>query len=74
MTDYQAGYEQLRFDRHDDGVLLITLDNPAKYNAADEVMHAELSRVWRDVAADPEVRVGAAALREKRPPNFPSAR
>lgn len=57
MTDYQGGYEKLRFDRHDDGVLLITLHNPEKYNAADEVMHAELARVWTDVAADPDVRV-----------------
>jgi enoyl-CoA hydratase len=50
-------YQQLTFSRRDNGVLLITLDNPAKYNAADEVMHTELARVWKDVAADPETRV-----------------
>lgn len=50
-------YAQLRFDRHDDGVLLITLDRPEKYNAADEQMHAELARVWTDVSRDPETRV-----------------
>lgn len=50
-------YEQLRFERHDDGVLLITLDRPEKYNAADEVMHGELARVWTDVSRDPDTRV-----------------
>jgi enoyl-CoA hydratase len=50
-------YTQLTFTRHANGVLLITIDRPDKYNAADEVMHAELARVWTDVAADPDTRV-----------------
>ncbi|MCE3552758.1 enoyl-CoA hydratase/isomerase family protein [Pseudonocardia sp. RS11V-5] len=50
-------YHQLSFARRDNGVLLITLDRPDKYNAADEEMHGELARVWNDVDADPEVRV-----------------
>ncbi|MBF6144671.1 enoyl-CoA hydratase/isomerase family protein [Nocardia nova] len=50
-------YSQLTFKRLDDGVLLITIDRPEKYNAADEQMHAELARVWTDVSADPETRV-----------------
>jgi enoyl-CoA hydratase len=50
-------YEQLKFERRDNGVLLITLDRPEKYNAADEQMHAELARVWTDVSTDPQTRV-----------------
>jgi enoyl-CoA hydratase len=50
-------YQQLRFERREHGVLLITIDNPAKYNAADEQLHNELARVWTDVSADPETRV-----------------
>ena len=50
-------YEQLRFERRDHGVLLITMDRPDKYNAADERMHGELARVWTEVSADPETRV-----------------
>jgi enoyl-CoA hydratase len=50
-------YEQLTLSRRDHGVLLITIVRPEKYNAADEGMHAELARIWRDVAADPDVRV-----------------
>jgi enoyl-CoA hydratase len=54
--DY-SGYQHLLFDRSDDGVLLITLNRPERLNAADEVMHGELARVWRDVAADDQARV-----------------
>ncbi|GAA4146705.1 enoyl-CoA hydratase/isomerase family protein [Actinomadura keratinilytica] len=52
-----SDYERLRFERHEHGVLLITLDRPDKYNAADERMHTEMARVWRDVSADPQTRV-----------------
>jgi enoyl-CoA hydratase len=50
-------YQQLLFERRDHGVLLITLNQPEKYNAADEGMHAELARVWADVSRDPDTRV-----------------
>lgn len=50
-------YEQLTFDRLDNGVLKITLDRPEKYNATDEQMHGELARVFRDVSEDPSIRV-----------------
>jgi enoyl-CoA hydratase len=50
-------YEQLRFERRDNGVLLITMDRPEKYNATDEQMHGELARVWADVSADRDTRV-----------------
>ena len=50
-------YQRLVFSHRDNGVLLITMDRPEKYNAADERMHAELARVWTDVDADPDVRV-----------------
>ena len=50
-------YEQLRFERRDNGVLLITMDRPDKYNAADERMHSELARIWKDVSADPQTKV-----------------
>ncbi len=50
-------YEQLRFERRDNGVLLVTMDRPDKYNAADEQMHGELARVWAEVSSDPETKV-----------------
>ena len=50
-------YQQLTFSRRDNGVLLITINRPDKYNAADEQMHTELATVWKDVSADPSTRV-----------------
>ena len=50
-------YQQLALTRRPNGVLLITMNRPEKYNAADEGMHTELARIWRDVAADPKTRV-----------------
>jgi enoyl-CoA hydratase len=52
-----SDYQRLRFERRDHGVLLITMDRPEKYNAADERMHGELARVWTEVSADPQTRV-----------------
>jgi enoyl-CoA hydratase len=54
--DY-GGYQHLLFERRDHGVLLITLNRPDSYNAADEIMHSELARVWTDVATDDQARV-----------------
>lgn len=50
-------YQQLAIARRNNGVLLITMNRPEKYNAADEGMHTELARIWKDVAADPGTRV-----------------
>jgi enoyl-CoA hydratase len=50
-------YQQLLFERRDNGVLLITINNPEKFNATDERLHWELSHVWLDVDADPTTRV-----------------
>ena len=54
--DY-GSYDQLLFERLDSGVLLITMNRPEVYNAADEAMHSQLSRVWTDVSRDEETRV-----------------
>jgi enoyl-CoA hydratase len=54
--DY-GGYQKLLFERRDNGVLLITLNRPDSYNAADEAMHRELAAVWTDVARDDQTRV-----------------
>lgn len=64
------GYEdcqRLTFDRRDHGVLLITMNRPERYNAADEQMHVELARIWTDVAAGPETRVAVVTGAGKAP-------
>ncbi len=50
-------YDQLNLDRREGGILLVTLDQPHKYNAADEGMHAELARIWAEISADDWTRV-----------------
>ena len=54
--DYSS-YERLLFERHDPGILLITINRPDRFNATDETLHTELAKVWLDVAADPLTRV-----------------
>jgi enoyl-CoA hydratase len=54
--DY-GSYDCLLFERHEHGVLQVTMNRPEKYNAADEVMHGQLARVWADIARDEETRV-----------------
>jgi enoyl-CoA hydratase len=44
-------YEHLLFERRDNGVLLVTMNRPDKYNAANEQMHGELARVWTEFSA-----------------------
>ncbi len=50
-------YQHLLLELRPNGVLLITINRPERYNAADEVLHRELAEVWTDVAADDDVRV-----------------
>ncbi|HEV2361837.1 MAG TPA: enoyl-CoA hydratase/isomerase family protein [Acidimicrobiales bacterium] len=57
MSDAYAGIERLQVDRHSDGVVLITIDNPPTLNAVDERAHRELSEVWRRFGEDDEARV-----------------
>ena len=60
MSDRYADYRRLKFDWPGPRVLRITMDNPDRLNAADEIMHGELVRVWRDIDAD--AGVGAAII------------
>jgi enoyl-CoA hydratase len=50
-------YQHLLFERHEPGILLITINRPEVLNATNKRLHWELSRVWLDVADDPETNV-----------------
>ena len=56
MTDY-SHYQHLLFERKDHGILFITINRPEFLNATDARLHWELSRVWLDIADDPETSV-----------------
>ena len=45
-------YQHLLFERHPDGILLITINRPDVLNATNARLHWELGRVWRDVDDD----------------------
>lgn len=57
MSDYFAAYPGLDFERREHGILVITINRPAKLNATDAAMHNALSRVWLDIHEDPDTRV-----------------
>jgi enoyl-CoA hydratase len=46
----------LHLERREHGVVLLTLDNPAKLNATDAAMHAGLARIFRTLDDDDDVR------------------
>ena len=55
MSDRYAGYERLSFDYPMERVLRITFDRPERYNALDSIGHREITYVWREVDADPDI-------------------
>jgi enoyl-CoA hydratase len=54
MTDPYARYQRLKFDRPHARVLRITMAN-GRMNTTDEILHAELAEIWRDVDKDDSV-------------------
>ncbi len=50
-------YRFLLFERHPDGILLVTINRPDVLNATNNRLHWELSKVWRDIDDDDEVNV-----------------
>ena len=55
MTDYSS-YQHLLIAKSD-GIITLTMNRPETLNSTNFRLHNELSRIWRDIAADPEVRV-----------------
>ena len=54
MADYST-YQHLLVEKKD-GVALLTMNRPEVLNATNFRLHNELSRIWPDLGADPEVR------------------
>ena len=55
MPDRYTGYERLKFDYPEDRILRITFDRPERFNALDAVGHNEITYVWREIDADPDI-------------------
>jgi len=56
MTDWHAKYRNLKLEMLADGVLKLQFDQPESLNAIDRATHTELTNIWRDIDAAPEVR------------------
>lgn len=59
-------YQALTVERRENGILLITIGEPAGFPIPSAMQrHRELSRVWRDFADDPELRVAVITGRDR---------
>lgn len=54
-ADWRSRYRRLRLAEPEEGILEVVLSNPGRLNAVDAEAHTELTRIWRDVDADPEL-------------------
>jgi enoyl-CoA hydratase len=52
MPDPYTTYQRLSFDRPHPRVLRITMGDPTRLNTVDQMMHTELTQIWRDVDQD----------------------
>lgn len=57
MTDRYAAYTRLDIDYPADRVLRITFNRPETYNSVDQETHGQLTQIWRDIDADPDISV-----------------
>ena len=55
MADRYAKYTGFDIDYPADRVLRITFNRPETYNSVDAETHTQLTNIWRDIDADPEI-------------------
>ncbi len=55
MSDRYAAYTKLALDRPADRVLRITFNRPETYNSIDAETHTQITNIWRDIDADPDI-------------------
>ena len=53
---YREKYEHLLIDTRD-GIATLTINRPDSLNSTNFRLHYELSKIWLDIADDPDVRV-----------------
>merc|ERR1712110_797091 len=52
-----SNYKRMRVDISADGIAVVTLNNPSKFNAVDEIAHTEAAHIWFDLNRDSRVKV-----------------
>ncbi|GAB6875674.1 enoyl-CoA hydratase/isomerase family protein [Thermaerobacter litoralis] len=57
MATWWSQYQRLQLAWAEPGILEVVLEQPRTLNAVDAETHTELTRVWRDIDGDSQVRV-----------------
>lgn len=57
MGDRYKSYTKLEIDNPAERILRITFNRPETYNSVDGETHTQLTHIWRDIDADPDVNV-----------------
>ncbi len=57
VPSWTSAYRRLMFQEPEPGILEVVLHRPEALNALDALAHRELTTVWRDIDADPSIRV-----------------
>ena len=57
MSDRYKAYTKLKIDYPAERILRITFDRPETYNSVDAETHTQLTHIWRDIDADPDINV-----------------
>lgn len=55
MSDRYARYTKLDIDYPAPRILRITFNRPETYNSVDAETHSQLTEIWRDIDADPDI-------------------
>jgi len=55
MTDRYQKYSKLQIDAPAERVLRLTFNRPETYNSVDAETHTQLTNIWRDIDADPNI-------------------
>jgi enoyl-CoA hydratase len=55
MSNRYAGYTKLKIDYPSERILRVTFNRPETHNSVDAETHTQLTDIWRDVGADPNI-------------------
>ncbi|MGB7182484.1 MAG: enoyl-CoA hydratase/isomerase family protein [Burkholderiaceae bacterium] len=55
MNERYAKYDKLEIDFPADRILRLTFNRPETYNSVDAPTHSQLTEIWRDIDADPDI-------------------
>src|SRR5262249_40571596 len=55
MSERYKAYHRLQIDYPAERVLRITFNRPETYNSVDAETHTQLTNIWRDIDADPDI-------------------